>query len=150
MFNKILIILFLNLALAVPSSFGKELYSAYDDGESLYKACQDAILFSNNKKKMKTNQDALNFYTCDAYLVGMWKSIDVQIQILEGKGKTPYLRKFGLYCVPEDTTRNELREVTVDYLKVHPELIKEISSWVLIASAWSEKYPCKNIKKKKK
>ena len=149
MFNKILIILLLHLALTTPSAFGKELYSAYDDGESLYKACQDAILFSNNEKKMKANQDVLNFYTCDAYLVGMWKAIDVQIQLLEGNGKTSFLRKFGLYCIPEDTTRNELRKVTVNYLKAHPELIKETSSWVLIASAWNEKYHCENLEKKK-
>jgi hypothetical protein len=68
---------------------------------------------------------------CDAYLSGVGDAIAA-----EGPGKAPA-------CIPAAVTGTQLRDVTVKYLRAHPES-RELKAGALTIKVFSAAFPCKS------
>jgi hypothetical protein len=68
---------------------------------------------------------------CDAFISGVADSIGLQ-----PAGKRPA-------CIPDAVTGTQLREVTVKYLRAHPET-REQNAALLTARALAAAFPCKS------
>lgn len=67
---------------------------------------------------------------CDAYLSGVGDAIAAA-----GPGK-------ALACIPKSVTGGQLRDVTIKFLKSHPEK-RQLKAGVLVTRGFSEAFPCK-------
>jgi hypothetical protein len=68
---------------------------------------------------------------CDAYISGVADAIAAQ-----GPGKAPA-------CIPTAVTGTQLRDVTIKYLKAHPES-RQLKAGALTIRALSQAFPCKS------
>ena len=74
--------------------------------------------------------EAANRIFCNGYLEGYLKGLH-----------SSYTLTTGIICIPDGVTPDQVRLVTVDFLRKHPTLLS-IHAELLVVTALAEEFPC--------
>ena len=74
--------------------------------------------------------EAANRIFCNGYLEGYVKGL-----------RSGYKITAGIICIPDGVTPDEVRLVTVDFVRKHPALLG-IHAEILVVTALNEEFPC--------
>lgn len=86
----------------------------------------------NDLKPFCTSDRSVEELQCLKYIEGIYDSHDSLFHI--GKAKR-------IFCVPENTTSGQLKEIFIKYLNDHPEDLQMTASSLVIVS-FADAFPC--------
>ena len=111
------------------------------DGRNLLTNCEVALAFLEGRDLAQyADARAEEFMTCPGYVQG-FTDLNYQYQGMLGKG--------ALFCLPEKKIdRTEGMRIVVEYLRSNEAILGESDTYI-VSAAFSTKYPCVPLMKKK-
>jgi len=131
MLNKLRVLIILTL---ICFQFITPAFAIDYTADQLYKDCLKNLDANNNIQITVNEQFEAGF--CVGYIKGLDDMLSIHYSMTKSKSK-----KIWLYCLPDNTSLNDMSAAFVDYMKNHPEQGNDYAGTVLI-KALMDKFHC--------